>query len=189
MAPQRRLPNDASSTVTQLQSNKEAGQKRPGSLRVFESRASAPRLHQKHPTQKQNPLPRSTTGLTGRGFCETDVFGASPVASALDQRALGATPARRALPYHAGLQSYTRPTGFFCKLKVRSCGMRCAGIKQHWYTRNGCEKAQTGGRYRSTEFVIVVPRPTWRNIFLQKTWHPRKAEKDEMTKSFEQQSN
>src|SRR5215467_11045043 len=47
---------------------------------------------------------------------------------------LGATPACRALRYHAQLQSYTRRTGFFCKLKVPSCRMRCSAVKQHWNT-------------------------------------------------------
>jgi hypothetical protein len=103
--------------------------------------------------------------------------------------ALGATPACRALPYHAGLQSYTWRIRFLGKLKVRPCRMRARNSKTTLIYRNGCENAPTEGCRRSTEFVIVVPGSIWRNIFLPKTWRHRKAEKDETTKSFEQQSN
>ena len=57
---------------------------------------------------------------------------------------LGATPASRALPYHAGLQTYTRRTGFFCRLKVLSCRMRCSAVKQHWNTGMDTKRCKPG---------------------------------------------
>ena len=76
----------------------------------------------------------------------------------------------------------------FCELLVRSCRLPSRQVKQQWDVRMHT-KTQTGGCCRSTELLIVVPRPSWCNIFLQKTWRQRKAEKDETTKSFEQQPN
>ena len=100
--------------------------------------------------------------------------------------ALGATPARRALPYHAGLQSYSRRTGFFFKLKVRSCRMRTLSSTTTLVRPNGCKKTQTRGCCRSTELLIVVPRPTWRNIFRQKTWHRQRKHQGDTRRSFGQ---
>ena len=102
--------------------------------------------------------------------------------------ALGATPACRAIPYHAGYkinldqQDFLRAASSFLPITIQA-GTTTVGCQ------NACENAQTGGCYRSTKLLIVVPRPSWCNIFLQKTWRQRKAEKDETTKSFEQQPN
>ena len=100
--------------------------------------------------------------------------------------ALGATPARRALPYHPGYKVTRGEQDVFCKLKVRSCRMPARSSKTTLVYRNGCEKAQTGGCCRSTEFVIVVPRPTWRNIFLPKAWHQQRSNQGETRRNFGQ---
>lgn len=93
---------------------------------------------------------------------------------------LGATSACRALPYHAGLRTYTRPTGFFLHVESSFLPNAMLGSKTTLECRNGYEKAQIGGCYRSTEFVIVR-RPSWRNIFLQKTCHQQKSVKRKST--------
>ena len=101
---------------------------------------------------------------------------------------LGATPARRALPYHADYKVNLGNENFFLKLKVRPCRMRSAAGKTTLERQNACAEAQTRGCRRSTEFVIVVPRAAWRNIFSKRTSYQRKAEKGERKNSFGQQS-
>ena len=127
------------------------------------------------------PIP----GLTSRGFCPTDVFGASPVASALDQRT-GRDPGTPTFTLACRLHTHTEERRFFCKLKLRSCRMRSAEGKTTLERQNAREKAQTEGCRRSTEFEIVVPRSSCRRIFCQKTSY-QQAEKGKTGKIFEQQ--
>jgi len=98
----------------------------------------------------------------------------------------GATPAGRALRYHASYKVTQGEQNLFCKLNVCSCRMRYSADKTILEHRNACAEAQTRRCCRSTEFVIVVPRPSRRNIFLQKTCHQQKGE---MRKNIGQQSS
>lgn len=171
-----------------FQSNKEAGQKRPGRLRVLESRASAPKLHQKHSTQKQKPLPdKPPLGSQAEGF--TKPMSSEPAPSHRPGSAHWARP-RHAEPYP--IMPVTKLI-WANRILVRAASSFLPILSQAGKTtvecQNACEKAQTRGCCRSAELLIVVPRPSWCNIFLQKTWQQRKTEKDETTKSFEQQSN
>ena len=131
-------------------------------------------------------LHKPITGLTSRGFCPTDVFGASPVASALDQRT-GRDPGTPSFTLACRSHTQTEKRRFFCKLKLRSCRMRSAEGKTTLEHRIAYDEAQTRGCYRLTEFEIVVPRSSWRKIFCQKTSDQQKAEKGKTGKSFEQQ--
>ena len=136
---------------------------------------------------KQNPLV-STSQLPGsraEGFAQP--MSSEPAPSHRPWiGALGATPAHRALPYHAQLQSYTRPTGFFLQVESSFLPNALLGSKTTLEYRNGREQAQTGGCCRSTEFVIVVPRPTWRNIFLKKTRHQQRSHQSDTGRSLGQ---
>ena len=128
------------------------------------------------------PIP----GLASRGFCPTDVFGASPVASALDQRT-GRDPGTPSFTLACWSHTQTEERRFFGKLELRSCRMRSAEGKTTLERQNAREKAPTEGCCRSTEFEIVVPSSSWRKIFCQKKSYQQKAEKGKTGKSFEQQ--
>jgi hypothetical protein len=92
---------------------------------------------------EQNPLPRSTlTGSGDRGFGENRCLRSQHRRIGLDQRT-GRDPSMPSLPYHAQLQSYTRPTGFFCKWTVLSCRMRSSAVK-HWNTGMDTKGANRG---------------------------------------------
>jgi hypothetical protein len=124
-------------------------------------------------------LHKPTTGLASRGFYETDVFGASPVASALDRRT-GRDPGTPSFTLSCRLQTQAERTEFFCKLQLCSCRTRSAEGKTTLEYQNARQKAQTSGCRRSTEFVIVVPRSSWRRkIFSKKRATSTKAEKGE----------
>jgi hypothetical protein len=93
----------------------------------------------------------------------------------------GATPACRALPYHAGFKVSPGQQDFISQADSSFLPNQCAAGKTTLECQTAREKAQTGGCYRSTEFLIVVPRASWRKIFLQKTSHgqkERRADKD-----------
>ena len=171
---------------TRFEAIRTPGKSGPGGLRVLGSRASAARLHQKHRRQSKTLcFHKPVTGLTRRGFCETGVFGASPVASALD-RHTGRDPSRPSPTLSCRLQSYTRGAEFFCKLYVRSCRIRwSAGKTTVEHRKCVPPRPQSRGCCRSTEFVIVVPRPSLAQYFSPKTCHQQKAE---MRKSIGQQS-
>jgi hypothetical protein len=87
----------------------------------------------------------------------------------------GATPAGCALPYHASYKVTQGEQNLFCKLNVCSCPMRCSAGKTIGTPRNACAEAQTRRCCRSTEFVIVVPRSSRRNIFSKKRATSKKA--------------
>ena len=57
---------------------------------------------------------------------------------------LGAAPACRALPYHAELRTYTRPTGFFLQVESSFLPNAMLGSKTTLKHRNGFEKAKSG---------------------------------------------
>lgn len=122
--------------------------------------------------------------IRAEGFAKPMSSEPAPVASALD-RHTGRDPSRPSFTLSCRLQSYTRQAEFFVKLNVRSCRMPCSAGKTTLERQNACKKAQSGGYCRSTEFVIVVPTPSWRNIFLQKKCHQQKGE---TRQSFGQQS-
>jgi hypothetical protein len=123
-------------------------------------------------------LHKPTTGLASRGFYETDVFGASPVASALDRRT-GRDPGTPSFTLSCRLQTQAERTEFFCHLQLCSCRTRSAEGKTTLENQNARQKAETSGCRRSTEFVIVVPRSSWRKIFSKKRATSTKAEKGE----------
>ena len=129
-------------------------------------------------------LHKPIAGLTSRGFGKTDVFGASPVASALDQR----TERDPSTPSVTLSRCSNSANQFFCSLKLRSCRTRAVQGKTTLEHLAAGQKAQTGGCCRSTESVIVVYRSSWRKIFCQKTSYQQKAKKGETRKSSEQQS-
>lgn len=59
--------------------------------------------------------------------------------------ALGATPVRRALPYHAAYKLNAAEQHFFGQLQVRSCRIRGAASKTTLESQNARAQAQTGG--------------------------------------------
>lgn len=134
---------------------------------------------------KAKPSLRKPPGLRAESFAKP--MSSEPAPSHRPWiSALGATPARWALPYQARLQSYTPRSGLFCMLRVRACRRPYSAVKHHLEYRNACKEAETGGCCRSTELVIVVPRPSWRNIFLQKTWYQQRSRQGNTRRSFGQ---
>ena len=70
---------------------------------------------------------KPSLGSQAEGFAKTDVFGASPVASALDQ-CTGRDPSTPGFTISPRLQSYTRRTG--CFLQVESSFLPNASPQQ-----------------------------------------------------------
>jgi hypothetical protein len=54
---------------------------------------------------------------------------------------------------------------FFASWKFVLAERNRQQVKQHCNARMNCKRAQTGGCYRSTEFVVGVPGAFWRKIF------------------------
>jgi hypothetical protein len=79
--------------------------RKPGKSARLSSRSMLQGLRSETSPKKSNSqnktlcLDKPTTWLAHRGFCETDFFGASPVASALDPRT-GRDPDTQPPPYH-----------------------------------------------------------------------------------------
>jgi hypothetical protein len=168
---------------TSFQAIRKPGKKRPA---VFAFWDPGPPLRDftKNIDSKAKPsLPKPTTGLTSRGFYETDVFGASPVASALDRRP-GRDPGTPSFTLACRLQTETEQIGFLGKLKLPSCRMPSAEGKTTLECQHRRQKAETGRYHRSTEFVIGVPRPSWRKNFSKEKSCQQKAEKGEARNGF-----
>ena len=117
---------------TCLQTIRKPGKSGPASSRSMIHGLRSGRLHQKHPVQSKTLLsPRADY----RAHEQRSEGFAKPMSSepAPSHRpwigALGATPACRALPYHAQLQLHVGEHEFLGKLKVPSCRIRCsAGV-------------------------------------------------------------
>ena len=76
---------------------------------------------------------------------------------------LGATPERRALPYHAGYEFNASRASFFPRLEVGSCRnqpSRGKTTKTTTELQNARAKTHYGEYCRSTELAAVVPRPS-----------------------------
>jgi hypothetical protein len=73
---------------------------------------------------------------------------------------LGATPERRALPYHAGYEFNASRASFFPRLEVGSCGINPREVKQR--------KQQLNCRMRVPRLITgnAVGRPSWPLSFL-----------------------
>jgi hypothetical protein len=173
---------------TSFQAIRRPGKSGPAVFTFYDPRPPLRDFTKNIDSKAKPSLHKPTTGLTSRGFCETDVFGASPVASALDQRT-GREPSTPSFTLSCRVQIQTDRRGFSCKLKLRSCRMRSERGKTTLEYQNAHEKSQTGGCPRSTKFVIVVPGSSWRKIFCKQTSYQQKAEKGETRKSFEQRSS
>ena len=130
---------------TRFEAIRTPGKSGPGGLRVLGSRASAARLHQKHRRQSKTLcFHKPVTGLTRRGFCETGVFGASPVASALD-RHTGRDPSRPSPTLSCRLQSYTRGAEFLASYMFVLAEYDGRQVKQQWNTGNACRRGRKAG--------------------------------------------
>lgn len=116
------------------------------------------------PSTSTSPNP----GLASRGFYDTDVFGASPVASALDQHT-GRGPSMSGFTLSCRVTNLHAANRIFLQMESSFLPNAMLGSKTTLEYRNGYEKAQTGGCYRSTEFVIVVSRLSWRNFLPKKS--------------------
>jgi hypothetical protein len=162
---------------------------RPGKSRpaVFAFNDPRPQLRDftKNIDAKAKPSTyKPSTGLMNRGFCETDVFGASPSHRPWTS-ALSATPARRALPYHAGYRVKPGKQDFFAHPKLRSCRIRLSQRKTTLEYQNPREKnanrgvLQVDGVRDRRSYVILAQNFLPKTRLLAKSWHRSRGDNNE----------